>query len=90
MAKVVNTSSENNIPFETKVHYGLQHIEFKNKLLVIGYCRQVIMNKYNMNIPNEIINYCILFMFLFHEQFDSENIGKDHTLNGNVITCNKN
>ncbi len=49
-----------------------------------------IMNKYNMYIPNEIINYCILFMFLFHEKFDSENIGITHTLNGNVITGNKN
>ncbi len=45
------------------------------------------MNKYNINMPNEIINYCIVFMFLFREKFDSQNIGKYQTLNGNVVTC---
>eukprot|EP01084_Bolivina_argentea_P101617 182151_1 len=78
---------DENTPLTTKLHYGLQHIEMKNKLLVIGYCRQVIMKKHKMYIPSGIINYCIVYTYLFHDKFDSQNIGTYHTLNGNVITC---
>eukprot|EP01084_Bolivina_argentea_P101615 182148_1 len=83
----MHSSFGNNTKSATKlrVHYGLQNIEFKNKLLVVGYCPQVIMNKHKMNIPNEIINYCITYFY--EDEFDIKNIGITHSLNGNAITC---
>eukprot|EP01083_Nonionella_stella_P254948 875617_1 len=74
---------EEKATFEAKVHYILQHISSNHELLVNGYCRDVMVN-----IPKEIINYCIVFAFFAQDKFDIKNIGKYHTLNGNVITQN--
>eukprot|EP01084_Bolivina_argentea_P075208 136352_1 len=66
MENTVNTSSEDNTTITAKVRYGLRNIEAKNQLLVIGYCRQVITDKYKIHIPEEIIKYCIIFTFFLN------------------------
>eukprot|EP00483_Globobulimina_turgida_P006326 UN06336 len=40
-----------NLTFAEKVRYGLNDIELKDKLCVIGYVREHAINKYNMDIP---------------------------------------
>eukprot|EP01084_Bolivina_argentea_P043433 80032_1 len=53
--------------FAEKIQFGLHDIQRRDKLSVIGYFREVAMNEYNIHIPKEIINYCIIFLFLEDE-----------------------
>eukprot|EP01084_Bolivina_argentea_P201591 344572_1 len=57
----------NDATFANKVHYGLNDIDLKDKLLVIGYIKKVAVNKYKMDIPQGIINYCIAYLFFVEE-----------------------
>ncbi len=69
-----------------RLHHTVKKIHFINKLLVIGYCR-AIMN--TMNIPDEIICYCCIF--IFYVEAHISHIGIYHTLDESrdVLTCHK-
>eukprot|EP01083_Nonionella_stella_P073385 198374_1 len=66
------TSNENHIDFDKSfshiVHCGLEDIDTRDQLQVIGYFRQTALNEYHMEIPHGIVNYCMMYLFYEDEQ----------------------
>ena len=64
--------------FEEKVKYAIHDIDLMDKLSVIGYFRQHVLNKHNFDIPLGIINYVLVFLYFVNE--DELYIGNFHEL----------
>ena len=54
--------------FAERAHDEMKKIDIDDKLLVFGYFRKEALTEYGLNIPSEIINFCIIYLFSLTEK----------------------
>lgn len=65
-------------PNEQQMNQTIKNMDIKNQLLMAGYFRNEAHKQYEISMPSSIINYCIIYLFLYEDLY----IGNLHKLAG--------
>ena len=63
-------TSLSSIDIEKEINFVLKDIQQRDQQFVIGYFRQTALDKFQLNVPLSIINYCIAYLYAIIEKFD--------------------
>ena len=86
MDKVDAEENDYYTSFNKKLYKMMNIIDIEDRFLVDGYIKNNIINKYKMDIPSTIINYCIFYYLYFEEEIF---IGNFHRKRKNTSSRNK-